>query len=86
MAGSGSPVQRGELVERGNPLRLDGMWFFAVGMKPVLLPHLLPPFRRVRAARVSSARVGTVFILPVGQLAGFVIVCRDVMYLLNGHP
>ena len=70
MVGSSrSPVQRGELVKCGNPLRLSGVVFSAVGVKPILRTHLLPSLRRVRTARVACARVGTIFILLIGQLA-----------------
>ena len=44
-----SPVQRGELVKRGDPLDLFGMLLFTIGVKPVLLTEF-PSFRRLRTA------------------------------------
>lgn len=68
--GGRSSIQGGEFVKRGNPLGPSGVLFFVVGMKPVLLTQMLSPFRRVRTARVTCARVGTVPILLIRQLAG----------------
>jgi hypothetical protein len=40
-----SPVQRGEVVKRWEPLDLRGMLLFAVGVKSVGLSYMLPSFR-----------------------------------------